>query len=56
MIGVSVCRVSVRDLRKRQQDQQSQTHYRDHESVGPFAAGILEACLESGKQKILLPN
>jgi hypothetical protein len=41
MIGVSVCRVRVRDLRKRQQDQQNQTHHRDHESVRPFAAGIL---------------
>jgi hypothetical protein len=41
VVGVSVCRVRVRDLRKRQQDKQSQTHERDDESARLFAASIL---------------
>ena len=50
MIGVSVCRVRVRDLRYGKQGQQSQTHQRHHKGAGPFAASILKACLKSGKQ------
>jgi hypothetical protein len=40
MIGVSICRMRVCDLRERQQDKQGQTYQCHHESRS-FAAGIL---------------